>query len=149
MTVCGFFLLILVGCAPKGTGPVFSPNPAPHGMATVYHYRLQRGLGSGAAFALISNGHVVCIIGNGGYYVQHLNPGEYEYEKVFQQHNPVGLIPQAIDNALAKPEHAYTITVEPDRSYFLKWSYSGKIEPIQKDVALKELQGRREFEPVR
>lgn len=152
ITVCGFFLSMLVGCAPKGTGPLFSLNPAPDEMATVYHYRLERGAGSGAAYTLLSNGKVVSVIGNGGYYVQHLKPGEYKYERILQLHQgplPHALIGDAIDNARAKAEHAYTITVEPDKSYFLRWAVSGKVEPIQEEVALKELRSLRAFEPVR
>lgn len=149
MTVCGLFLLMLVGCAPKGTGPVFSLNPAPDGMATVYHYRLERGAGSGAAYTLLSNGKVVSVIGNGGYYAQHLKAGKYKYERILQLHGGPFLIGQAIDNARAKAEHAYTITVEPDKSYFLRWAVSGEVEPIQEEVALKELRSLRAFEPVR
>lgn len=152
LTVCGFFLLMLVGCAPKGTGPLFSLNPAPDGMATVHHYRLERGAGSGAAYILLSNGKAVTVIGNGGYYVQHLEPGEYRYERILQLHQgplPNALIGDAIDNARAKAEHAYTIVVEPDKSYFLRWAASGKVEPIQEEIALKELHSLRAFEPIK
>ena len=152
IAVCGLFLFMVVGCAPKGTGPLFSLNPASEGMSTVYHYRLERGAGSGAAYILLSNGKAVSVIGNGGYYVQHLEPGEYKYERILQLHQgplPNALIGDAIDNARAKAEHAYTITVDPGKSYFLRWAASGKVEPIQEEVALKELRGLRAFEPVK
>jgi hypothetical protein len=145
----GLVLMIIAGCAAKGTGPVFQLNPAPDGMAAVYHYRLETGYGSGAAYTLVSNGQVASVIGNGGYYIQHLKPGEYKYEKIFTQHGGPFLIGQMIDNARAKPEYVYAITVKPNKGYFLHWSPPGKIEPVEEDTALKEVHGLREFEPAK
>ena len=150
LTVLVLTMLIITGCgtAPKGTGPMFMLDPAPDGMATVYHYRIERGYGSGASYTLISNSRAVTIIGNGGYYIQHLKPGEYEYKKILQKHGGPFLIGAAIDNAIAKAEHVYTITVEPNESYFLRWSPPGKIEVLPEKSALRELHGLKEFEPI-
>jgi hypothetical protein len=147
-----FFIIVGCGTAPKGKGPVFSLNPAQDGMSTVYHYRIERGCGGGAAYTLISNGEVVAIIGNGGYFTQHLKPGMYEYEKILQQHGGPFLLGKAIDNAIAKAKPAYTITTESNETYFLRWDacFAKKIiEEVPQEIALKELKGLKAFESIK
>jgi len=152
-----FVIFIIVGCgyAPKGKGPVFQLNPTQDGMSTLHHYRITSSCGGGAAFTLISNDEVVTIIGNGGYYTQHLNPGTYEYKTIFQSHAinlPLIMIGQAIDNSKAKAKPVYTITTESNETYFLRWNacFAKKIvEVVPEEIAFKELKGLKAFEPIK
>ena len=152
--VCVLAIFIVTGCAtaPKGTGPVFLLNPAPEGMSTVYHYRVEKGCGGAAAYTLISNDQAVTIIGNGGYYIQHLKPGSYEFKKLLQQHGGPFLFDKAIDNALAKAQPAYNLITEPNRNYYLRWNAcfeKNAIEEVSEEIALRELEGLKAFEKIK
>ena len=150
--VCVFILIAGCGTAPKGKGPVFSQSPSPHDMSTVIHYRIQRGCGSGAAYTLILNDEPITVIGNGGYYIQHLKPGTYEFKKLLQQHGGPFLLDKAIDNALAKAQPAYNLLTEPNRNYYLRWNAcfeKNAIEEVSEEIALRQLEGLKAFEEIK
>ncbi len=86
----------------------------------MYHYRIERGCGGAAAYTLISNDEAVTVIGNGGYFTQHLKPEMYEYKTIFYQHAGPNLLGRAIDTALAKPKAAYKFKAEPNITYYLR-----------------------------
>ena len=117
-------------------------------MGTVYHYRLESVYGGARSYALYSNGEFVTRIGNGGYYAQYLKPGKHEYKEI-DRANAMGVnfIGTSINNSTAKAKHVYTLTVAPNEVYFLRWSHQGEVEIMQEEIALRELEGLKEFSP--
>jgi len=151
--LCFFMALQLLGCgmAPKGTGPVFMFSSPDENNAIVYHYRIQRSSGSGQFYYLFMNNDFVSIIGNGGYYSHKVPPGEYVLAVKSEVRMPMELIGQAIDNARAKVRDVYKFTAEPNSSYFFRYSCAlgdEVVEQVEKDVALKELEGLQRFEDI-
>ncbi len=149
-------VIFIVGCghAPKGTGPKFTYSVPGAGMAKVYHYRVEKLAGNGIYYYLFMNGDFVTIIGNGGYYIQDLLPGEYIYATT-KQVTGVGIIAityvtKEIDNKMASAKQALTLNVEPNKSYYLRWSYTlsgaAEVEQVEEPVALKEIEGLKRFE---
>lgn len=143
-----FFIIVGCGWAPKGKGPVFSLNPAQDNMSTVYHYRIPKLCGNGAAYVLYSNGEIVTLIGNGGYYDQHIKPGTYEYKTIFKNYSAAVVMGALMK---AQPAHTYTIKTEPNETYFLRWNAclttkdKKHVEAVPEEIALRELKGLKKF----
>jgi len=151
--ICFCIVLLIVGCgmAPKGTGPIFKFSAPDAGKAAVYHYRLEKASGGGQFYYLFMNKDFVSIIGNGGYYIQLVLPGEYEYAVKSEVRMPVGLIGVAIDNARAKVKNVYKFSAKPNESYYFRWSCAfgdNVVEKVEESIALKELEGLKKFEPI-
>ena len=94
------------------------------------------------------NDEFVTLIGNGGYYTQDLFPGDYEYAVRREVRMPLSIIGTAIDNARAKTESVFKFTAEPNKSYYFRWN-ANKSDPVERmveDIALKELEGLKQFE---
>ena len=144
--------MFLSGCAPKGTGAMFSYSAPPTNMAHVTHYRLGALSGSYWSYLLYSNGKFVTRIGNGGYYTESLEPGVYEYKILKRAHgHPVLIynIGEAIDNSFAKIEIAHTITAAAGMEYYIKWEiiWGGiRATKVEKKVALSDLKDLHRFE---
>lgn len=143
-------VLLIMGCgmAPKGTGPLFSHYPPTEERANVYHYRLTSAVGSGQFFHLFMDNKFVTIIGNGGYYPQNISPGDHEYAIRKEIRMLIGIIPNAIQNASEKSKNVLKFTAEPNKSYYFRWNVKKNIpvERVEEDIALKELEGLKQFE---
>jgi len=147
------FLFLFVGCgtAPKGIGPIFKYSPPNESTSYVYHYRLNKVAGNGLYYYLFMNGELVTLIGNGGYFTQNLLPGEYKYAVKDQvtalPGMPITYLTSEIDNKKAKIKHVLDLVAKPNKSYYFRWNYGfGKVEQIEENIALKELEGLKRFE---
>lgn len=97
------------------------------------------------------NDDFVSIIGNGGYYSHQIQPGEYVLAVKSEVRMPIGLIGQAIDNARAKVRNVYKFTAEPNSSYYFRYSCAlgdEIVAQVDREIALKELEGLKRFEPI-
>jgi len=141
-------LLIIAGCAPKGIGPAFNAYDVSEnsGFAKVCHYRVERFIGSGAFCFLYCNDEKITQIGNGGYLIQTLEPGFYEFEKRDRYDSGLILIILSfIGNVTAQVEPVYSLEVEANKNYYFRWEPPGEIEEVQESIALEELKGLKQF----
>ncbi len=60
---------------------------------------------------------------------------------------PVGIIPNAAQNALQKSKSVLKFTAEPNKSYYFRWNVKKNIpvERVEEEIALKELKGLKQF----
>ena len=147
-----FIPITLFGCAVQGTGPLFTFQEPKADKATVIHYRIPRGAGSGAQYDVLSNDTPLTTIGNGGYFKQIIEPGQIVYKTKFQQHaGPLFVVGHSIDNALARFKDAYSLDAEAGRVYYLRWGLGlvPKIEQVPEEEALQQLNGLRSFLPAK
>ncbi|MEJ2200610.1 MAG: hypothetical protein P8X63_06305 [Desulfuromonadaceae bacterium] len=118
-------------------------------MANIYHYRLEKSSSSSCFYYLFSNREFVSVIGNGGFSMQRMVPGDGEFSITSEIRMPGGSFAAALGKARGKARSVYKFKVLPDRCYYFRWSCAfgdELIESVEETVALKELKGLKEFQ---
>ena len=127
-----FFFMVLTGCVPKASGPVFQMKEnVPDNKAVIYFYRPHKVLGAALAnMAIVDNDSIICnnVLMN-GYCVYIADPGKHKL------HTKSGVIDKITE-----------IEIKPgDKLYFKAihrcgvWACSYSLNLVKEDEAIKEI----------
>lgn len=138
-------VVIFFGCghSPMGSGPVFTMERPVDGKAKIVHYRIGGPILGGIFYHLYTDGRIVAKIGNGGYFVQELPPGEYNYSVRQDVALQMGVNTADVAAMREKVWDVMKVNAEPGKTYFYKWNVTEKYraETVEESVALQEIKG--------
>lgn len=129
-----------------GTGPEFILQSPEAGAAVIYHYRQEASFGRGNTYELYYMNQVVTRIGNGGYFMHKVLPGNIEYlSSVYHEFTGLGIVGGAIANAVRDATPVLNVDAANATAHFYRWTVASsgyaRVEQVDRETAASEIKG--------